>query len=177
LLQFIFPAPYLVHKARQFAVLSPKVANRRRRGICLLVKRTTPKKRGRRVIASLVPDGFTKQHPMYFVENHLNLVYLGEGQTAALLIGLVGWFNSRLLNFIFQMMNGNSHISVHEMELLPVPVDFLSLIAPIVARLEQTPAGSQRALWEYLDHKIYTYYNLSEIERNRVNSLIPILDR
>ncbi|PKQ27611.1 MAG: hypothetical protein CVT63_07065 [Candidatus Anoxymicrobium japonicum] len=172
-MEFTFPVDYLVKNGRQFTMASPEVRARCKKRICLLVKRTTPKKHGRRVIAALVTDEFAEQYHEYFIENHLNSVSITETASAVLLLGLTGWFNSRLLNFVFQMMNGNSHISTHEMEILPVPLDFLSQIAPIVKRLGKNATKVQDSLWNYLDHKMYLYYNLSDTEIRRVDAIVP----
>ncbi len=171
--QFDFPATDLVDKGRQFALVTPKVAARQRTGRLALVKRTTPKKRGRRIVATLIPEEFAAVHPAFFVENHLNLIRTLSENGQVSLKGLVGWLNSRLLNFVFQLMNGTSHISVFELNLLPTPVSWLPQLAEAVDELSETPGSERSALLSALDRRIYDFYHLSQAERERIDVCVP----
>ena len=86
----------------------------------LLVQRTTPRKVGRRLIIGMTSDEFYSKHPRYFLENHINYIKVLDDENVNLLYGLMGWLNSDLINFVFQLRNGNTHISAFELGLLPV---------------------------------------------------------
>jgi adenine-specific DNA-methyltransferase len=171
--RFNFPAADLVEKERQFALVTPKVEERQRAGRLVLIKRTTPKKRGRRIVATLIPEEFATNHPTFFVENHLNYIKALSESDLVSLKGLVGWLNSRLLNFVFQLMNGTSHISVFELNLLPIPVSWLPQFAEAVDRLSEAPGDERFALWSALDRRIYGFYSLTEAEQERVDTWVP----
>jgi len=170
--QFNFPVTDLVEKERQFALVTPKVAGRQYTERLVLVKRTTPKRRGRRIVASLISEEFVDQYPTFFVENHLNTIKASSEDDLVSLKGLVGWLNSRLLNFVFELMNGTSHISVFELNLLPIPVSWLPQFVDVVDKLSETPKDERPALWSALDRRIYDFYRLTKAERERIDSWI-----
>lgn len=171
--QFNFPAADLVKKERQFALVTPKVAERQRAGRLVLVKRTTPKKRGRRIVAALIPEEFVTAHPAFFVENHLNTIKALSQNDLVFLKGLVGWLNSRLLSFVFLLMNGTSHISVFELNLFPTPVSWLPQLADAIDKLSEAPEHERPALWSALDRRIYDFYSLTKDERERIDACVP----
>lgn len=171
--QFNFPIESLVKKKRQFALVTPQVVELLRTGSSILVKRTTPKKRGRRIMAALIPEEFISDSPAFFVENHLNIIEALCDDDLALLNGLVGWLNSRLLNFVFHVMNGTSHISIFELNLLPLPISWLPQLANDVDELSQMHGTEGSTLWSALDRRIYDFYDLTDAERKRVDILIP----
>ena len=171
--QFNFPVAYLVERERQFALVTPKIAERQHAERLVLVKRTTPKKRGRRIVATLIPEEFVTAHPTFFVENHLNTIRALSESDLAFLKGLVGWLNSRLLNFVFQLMNGTSHISVFELNLLPIPISWLPQVADSVDKLSEASRPERPELWSALDRRFYDFYGLTKAERERVDTWIP----
>jgi len=171
--QFNFPVADLVKKKRQFVLVTPKVAGRQHTERLVLVKRTTPKKRGRRIVAALIPEEFVAAYPAFFVENHLNTIKTLSENDLAFLKGLVGWLNSRLLNFVFLLMNGTSHISVFELNLLPTPVSWLPQLADAVDKLSEAPAHEKHALWSALDKRIYDFCSLTKAERERIDACVP----
>ena len=171
--QFNFPVADLVKKERQFALVTPKVAERQHVERLVLVKRTTPKKRGRRIVAALTPEEFVTAYPAFFVENHLNTIKTLSENDLAFLKGLVGWLNSRLLNFVFLLMNGTSHISVFELNLLPTPVSWLPQIADAVDKLSKASEHERPVLWAALDRRIYDFYSLTKDERERIDACVP----
>jgi adenine-specific DNA-methyltransferase len=171
--QFNFPAADLVEKERQFAVVTSEVAGRQHTERFVLVKRTTPKKRGRRIVASLIPEEFVDEYSTFFVENHLNTIKAISEDDLVSLKGLVGWLNSRLLNFVFQLMNGTSHVSVFELHLLPTPVSWLPLLADAVDELSEAPGHERLALWSALDRRVYDFCSLTKAERERIDACVP----
>lgn len=171
---FHFPDSGMVKKGRQYALVADEVKEPLHSGHLLLVKRTTPKKRGRRIAAAVIESGFVERHPKFYIENHLNVISVFREEDVDLLKGLAGWLNSRLLNFIFQMMNGTSHISVSELKLLPLPtLEFLSQLAVMVENLSQASDDKRLVLQAELEQCIYDLYALGEEERHRINQWIP----
>jgi len=87
----------------------------------VLIKRTTPEKEiGRRIIATLLPKDFLSDFPIYYAENHVNLIKLSEPSCdVETLYGISVWLNSKLANFIFSMMNGSAHLSKFELDNMP----------------------------------------------------------
>ena len=171
---FHFPDAGMVEKGRQYALVTDEVKEPLRSGHLLLVKRTTPKKRGRRIVAAVIESEFVEEYPTFYTENHLNVISVFCEEDVHLLKGLAGWLNSRLLNFIFQMMNGTSHISVSELKLLPLPtLEFLSQLAVIVENLSRASDDKRLVLQEKLEQCIYDLYALDGNQRLRVNQWIP----
>ena len=132
----------------------------------ILIKRTTPKMQGRRIVACELPRKFLESYPVYFCENHVNLVLqkkVSENQLA----GLTAWLNSRLANFLFGMMNGSSHLSKYELGLLPVPLELLH-------KLGGFKSTEKSILLSKVDDTVYSFYKLSTAQINRINQLIPL---
>jgi len=133
----------------------------------ILIKRTTPKKmQGRRIIACELPKRFLEDYPVYFCENHVNLV-LRKNDSEGYLAGLTAWLNSRLANFLFGMMNGSSHLSKYELGLLPVSIELLQLLGGI-------KLADKNKLLLKSDEIIYSFYKLNVTQIKRINQLIPL---
>lgn len=132
-------------RTRQFAIVDSSVSRRTHSGAALFIKRTTPTKVGRRLIAGLPLSCFFEHHPRYFIENHVNYIRTTNEQDTALLYGMLGWLNSDLINFVFQLRNGSTQVSVFELELLPVNIEFLRTISNITLRITQTESNTERA--------------------------------
>jgi adenine-specific DNA-methyltransferase len=132
----------------------------------LLIKRTTPRKmQGRRIVACVLPKKFLRDYPIYFCENHVNLVFQ-KNDTEEYLMGLNIWLNSRLANFLFGMMNGSSHLSKYELGLLPASLDLLKTLSNI--RI----SGKQRLISKG-DEIIYLFYKLNAAQIKKINDTIP----
>lgn len=135
----------------------------------ILIQRTTPRKmQGRRIIACEMPKEFLDAYPVYFCENHVNLI-LPKGESNKYLSGLAIWLNSKLANFVFGMMNGSSHISKYELGLLPISLNLLGALSSIKAKNK----GARIAKGDDIN---YSYYNLNLAQIKRINQLIPSLN-
>jgi adenine-specific DNA-methyltransferase len=172
---FIFPPFTKKVSQRLFVDRTQPIAEPIYTQVAILLKRTTPKKfKGRRIIATLLPRYFLDRHPKYFAENHVNLI-LSLEQDEELLLGLVAWLDSRLANFIFGMINGSSHLSKFELEILPLPVSLLAELNKLVAPLYQ---GNQVPLcrttvMNTIDEYIFNAFALSKVERHRLRASVP----
>jgi len=149
---------------REYGLSEPGYSTR-----SILIKRTTPKKlQGRRIIACELPTTFLEIYPVYFCENHVNLIIL-TNETEHYLAGLTAWLNSKLANFIFGMMNGSSHLSKYELGLLPVSEDLLDKLETM------TQINDRQKMMSKVDELILAFYNLSPQQIERVNHIVPSL--
>ncbi|GEM_PF-1088956 len=137
----------------------------------LLIQRTTAKKTGKRIIGALT-NGSTLFNNGYYVENHVNVIQsTNMNQTNSDLLflwGLTGWVNSRLLNFVFDMINGSAHISTYELGLLPLPSDLMPSLASLTQRIARSSNGRFVASTEKLDDLIFDFFHLTRSQRERL---------
>lgn len=146
---------------RAYSITQPSYSTR-----SILIKRTTPKKmRGRRIIACKLPEKFIEDYPVYFCENHVNLV-LPKNGSKIYLIGLTAWLNSSLTNFLFGMLNGSSHISKYEIMLLPISLELLDLLSGI--KINDRKESMRR-----IDEAIFNFYQLDYSQIKRITQVVP----
>jgi hypothetical protein len=140
----------------------------------ILLKRTTPRKaRGRRIVAALLSDDFLAEYPIYFVENHVNLIRATQsGAPERELIGLCAWLNSKLANFVFSMMNGSSHLSKFELELIPAPMSLLAELGDRAIHLLTSPTERQREILRQIDETAFKFFGLSPEESQRITQIV-----
>lgn len=143
-----------------------------RNGPSILIQRTTPRKVGRRLVCSIPNASFYQKHGRYFLENHVNFV-ASESQTLPQLYGLLGWLNSDLINFIFQLRNGTTQVSVYELHLIPVQLDIFDLIAPISkAASKADDAGVRNKHIKELNEVIFEVLKFTETQKKRIESVL-----
>jgi hypothetical protein len=162
---------------RLFANALPPITEPIHRNQAILLKRTTPEKvKGRRIVAALLPDDFLVKYPAYFVENHVNLIRLTQSDTTpeAYLSGLSAWFNSRLANFVFSMMNGSSHLSKFELQLMPVPMSLLTELSNFTVAVLANSGDERHKILNQIDEHIFKFFGLSLEESQRVAQLVPL---
>lgn len=131
-------------------------------GHALLVKRLTAKEEARRIVACRVPDELAERKDGWFAENHVNIVQPKRyEQPAVELDAVMGLLNSRLYDFVFRALNGNTQVSATELEMLPVREGpELKEIAKVARRLTKT-AGSDAKAWAKLDALVYQLYDIA----------------
>jgi hypothetical protein len=173
--QFTFPPFGKRVSQRLFADTIPAIAEPIHKTRAILLKRTTPRKaRGRRIVAVLLPDDFLAKYPTYFVENHVNLIRATQRSTAdRYLSGLSAWLNSRLANFVFSMMNGSSHLSKFELELIPAPMPLLGELSNLACTLPNSPIEKRSKILDQIDELIFMFFGLSQGESRRVIQVVP----
>lgn len=133
-------------------------------GEALLIKRMTSKEEPRRLVACRLPDELAGSNRGYFAENHVNIVRAKLGGTKVDLDGVLGLLNSRLFDFIFRALNGNTQVSATELELLPVVVGpVLNEIAEEARRLTAS-GGTDETAQAQLDELVYRLYDLDHEE-------------
>ena len=155
--------------AGSYMALVPKTVGIVSFGEALLVKRMTAKEEPRRLVACRLPEQLARSERGYFAENHVNIVRPGIGAAEIDLDGVLGLLNSRLLDFIFRALNGNTQVSATELELLPI-VDGPELdeIAE-QARTLTTSGGADQAAQARLDKLVYRLYGLDDEEVTEVS--------
>jgi SAM-dependent methyltransferase len=139
-------------------------------GLCLLVQRTTAKEQRRRIVAAF-PQGWECATGPFFVENHLNLVVPIRGVTPLPAEYVLALLNSRLFDFIFRTFNGNTQVSVTELNVMRFAVPdtlIINEVARLVGQLQHSKTMGQLTLAselvESLDRIVYDLYELTPDE-------------
>lgn len=90
------------------------------RNACVLVQRTTSKEQSRRIVSTVIPQGFLSEHGGAVIENHVNMVHqetdykISPEAISALL-------NSTVFDRLYRCISGSVAVSVYEMMAVPVP--------------------------------------------------------
>lgn len=107
-------APFSVKEGNESFVLS---------GIKLLVKRTSNVDKRKRIAAFLITEDFTSVYSEYFVENHLNMLYVKNNKRADIdfrkLKYILAYLNSSIPNYWIYLRNGNTQVSANELNSMP----------------------------------------------------------
>jgi adenine-specific DNA-methyltransferase len=144
--------------------LVPKTQGIISSGEALLVKRMTAKEEERRIVACRLPNELAESEDGWFAENHVNIVRPKGGGAQIDLDAVLGLLNSRLYDFVFRALNGNTQVSATELELLPVAEGpELAEIAKLARRLTDSGGADAEAQAE-LDELVYRLYDLDEEE-------------
>lgn len=172
--RFTFPPTDKRVSERLFADATQPISEPIHSSRVILLKRTTPiKVRGRRIVAALLSDDFLAEYPVYFVENHVNLIRATQsGAPERELTGLCAWLNSRLANFVFSMMNGSSHLSKFELELIPAPMSLLAELGDLATCLLTSPIEKQREVLRQIDERTFSFFGLSPEESQRIIQIV-----
>jgi len=151
------------HEGTHMALV-PKTQGIVSSGAALIVKRMTAKEELRRIVACRLPDELAGSEHGWFAENHVNIVRPKRGVVQVDLDAVLGLLNSRLYDFIFRALNGNTQVSATELELLPVADGpELAEIAKLARRLTKT-GGADIAAQTELDRLVFQLYGLDEEE-------------
>ncbi len=133
-------------------------------GEALLVKRMTAREEPRRLVACRLPDEHAGSDRGYFAENHVNLVRPKPGGAKVELDAVLGLLNSRLFDFVFRALNGNTQVSATELELLPIADGpELDAIAEQARRLTASDGRDYKAQAR-LDELVFRLYGLEAEE-------------
>ncbi|MCI0559418.1 MAG: hypothetical protein MN733_13060, partial [Nitrososphaera sp.] len=111
----------------------------------ILMKRTSAKEQPRRIEAARPPDTWMRKG--FFIENHVNFVWLQEGSEVSIILALA-LLNSFIVERWFRASNGNTHVSAFEVEAFPFParvVDIRSL-KKLVEEIEEEKNRDRRNL-------------------------------
>ena len=138
----------------------------------LLVQRTTPRKVGRRLIIGMTSDKFYSEYPRYFLENHINYIKALDDENVNLLYGLMGWLNSDLINFVFQLRNGNSHVSVFELGLFPVNLEMVKQLVDLTKAIINAEPQERNGHIGTLNKTIYDWLGLDPKHLSRIADVL-----
>lgn len=148
--------------------LVKKTENIVSKGDALLVKRLTAREEPRRIVACRVPSDLAASARGYFGENHINIVRPRGDAAEIELDAVLGLLNSRLFDFVFRALNGNTQVSATELEMLPVPLGAeLPAIAEQARKLSDTNGNDEAALRE-LNRLVYLLYGISSKDAEAV---------
>jgi adenine-specific DNA-methyltransferase len=119
----------------------------------------TAREEARRVVGCRVPAELAESDAGYFAENHINII-CPQPHAQMDLDAVLGLLNSRLFDYVFRALNGNTNVSATELELLPV-VDGAAMDAVADAARALTAAGGKdRALLRELNAAVYDLYDI-----------------
>lgn len=131
----------------------------------LIVQRTSTFEDLQRIKACLFTEDFISNNSKYLLENHINFLYRKNNKRESIeenvLKFYLGIINSRLLNVIFSIKNGNTQVSSSELNLLPIANKQQNAIIEAVDRINRNPTTT---LIESLNDVIYENYSLSDFE-------------
>lgn len=151
------------HGASAYCQLTDKTKNIVSRGDALLVKRLTAREEPRRIVACRLPAEHAASPAGYFGENHINIVRPTEGSTLAI-DALLGLLNSRLFDYVFRALNGNTQVSATELEMLPIPDrPQLTKIAEQARKITDAGGEDEKAIRE-LNQLVYALYGVSKAD-------------
>ena len=173
LYRFNFPyvGSHASHK-RLFSCQNKRVEKVMHSQPALLVQRTTSRKVGRRLIVGMPSDEFYADYPRYFLENHINYIKVRTNKDKNLLYGLMDWLNSDLINFVFQLRNGNTHVSAFELGLFPVNLDMVEQLADLTKDIINAETQERNSHIEILNETIYDWLNLGPRHRSRIADVL-----
>lgn len=156
-----------------FAVLDGKTAGIVTRGDALLVKRMTAKEEARRLVACRVPEQLAGSAAGYFAENHVNLLFTKENAEIEL-DALLGLLNSRLFDYVFRSLNGNTQVSATELGMLPIRRGpQLQAIAAQARRLTARDGADPKAAMR-IEALVAQLYGLTEQERTDLAEIYAV---
>ena len=173
LYRFNFPyvGSHASHK-RLFSCQNKRVEKVMHSQPALLVQRTTSRKVGRRLIVGMPSDEFYADYPRYFLENHINYIKVRTNDDKHLLYGLMGWLNSDLINFVFQLRNGNTHVSAFELGLFPVNLEIVEQLVDLTKDITSAETQERNGYIEILNETIYNWLDLSPRHRSRIADVL-----
>lgn len=169
--KFPYTGSHASHK-RLFSRQNERVEKVMHSQPALLVQRTTPRKIGRRLIVGMPCDKFYSKYPRYFVENHINYIKVQADEDKNLLYGLMGWLNSDLINFVFQLRNGNTHISAFELGLFPVDLEIVEQLVDLTKNITDAKTQERNDHIEHLNETIYDWLDLGPRHRSRIADVL-----
>ena len=128
-------------------------------------------------MAGMLPGEFHVQYSTCFLENHVNYIHALEQDSQALLYALNIWLNSEIINFAFQLRNGTAHISVFELQTLPVIIELLKSMSQQALKLMQVPGELQHDTINNLNAHIFDWIDLGPRHRQRIARVLSQHER
>jgi len=148
--------------------IGKKTENLINKGKSILVRRFSTIEEDRRIVAS-IPYEFCDSEDGYFVENHLNIIKK-EKDTEIEPEYILALLNSKLYDFIFRQLNGNTQVSSTELNILPIKIlekeEQKNIIRLVIEAFnsKETNKAKYKQILEEIDLIIYRIYDLTDTE-------------
>ena len=168
---FPYVGSHASHK-RLYSYKNKKVEKVMHSQPALLVRRTTSRKVGRRLIVGMPSNKFYSKYPSFFLENHINYIKVQAGEDENLLYGLMGWLNSDLINFVFQLRNGNTQVSAFELGLFPVNLEIVKQLVDLTKAIINAETQERNRYIKILNEIIYDWLGLGPRHRVRIADVL-----
>ena len=89
-----------------------------------------------------------------------------------LLHGLMGWLNSNLLNFAFQLRNGNAQVSLFELGMFPVNLEMVRQLASLTKPITNSESKRRSDRIAILNEAIFGWVGLGPKHRSRIADVL-----
>lgn len=144
------------------------------KGQSILVQRVTADEQPSRIVACIPDEFFKKARNGYFVENHLNIIQPEKENPKVDLYFILGVLNSKIVEFFFRAMNGNTQVSATELNLLPMPIGKYERDIAAIAKTIQTVAKDEKKEQQLaeLNCLVAKAYGLSKVELDFIKRYI-----
>lgn len=124
----------------------------------ILVRRFSSKDDKHRLIASPYFSSHFSEFNYIGVENHLNYIYKFLGELNEIeILGICGFLNSELFDIYFRSFNGNTNVSVTELQQIPFPN--ISIIKKLGELIKAK--SLKKITQKFIDSKINSLLNLN----------------
>ncbi len=144
----------------------------------VIVKRISAKEQKRRIEAAYIPSSWCSDTHGYFLENHLNFIFKKDGYSKYNLVFLMALLNSRLLDFIFRVFNGNTQVSATELNLMPLPlIEDHEGITGLAKKAMKAHGDKLRGIEKEIDAEVYNLYRLDEEEIKAIDNFFNGMGR
>jgi hypothetical protein len=143
----------------------------------VITKRISAKEQKRRIEAALIPETWQIGTPGYFIENHLNFIAKIRPSKVSLIF-IMGVLNSKLLDFLFRIFNGNTQVSATELNLLPIAQGpEWKKVERLAMQLMKASDKEFKELEDVLNDAVYDLYGLNASDRKYVEQFFQKIGR
>lgn len=94
-----------------------------------------------------------------------------------LLYGLMGWLNSDLINFVFQLRSGSAHVSVFELNVLPINLEIINNISSLVRNIAKLEPDQRNEKVTEINDILYNWLELGPKHRARISAVLNRKER
>jgi hypothetical protein len=84
----------------------------------------------------------------------------------------MGWLNSDLINFVFQLRNGNTHVSAFELGLFPINLEMVKQLVDLTKTITDAETQERNGHIEILNETIYDWLDLRPRHRSRIADVL-----
>ena len=147
-------------------------------GETVIVKRISAKEQKRRIEAAYIPSSWCSGTHGYFLENHLNFIFKKDVDSNYNLVFLMALLNSKLLDFISRVFNGNTQVSATGLNLMPLPlIEDHEGITSLAKKAMKAQGGKLSSIEKQIDTEVYNLYRLDEEESKAIDNFFNGMGR